>query len=778
MHHFTAWFLAWGALALCLALDTFGLWTLAGSPQLGARFRTRGNSVLVTSVESGSALQQAGIRRGDTLLSLDGRPVDAAAFLDEPEDYASWRDRDLFWDWQHFAMASTARGSVEMTCRHGLKTLTVRYPVEALGWTLAWERSAALRLVGWVFLLVSFLIWTKKRGECSLLLFLAGIGVFASFCTAAVYMPRDFCLSPAPFAALAAINYAMSLTAILTLHLGWIFPTYVSWLVKLPWMRILPWALCAFQLAAHESRIFFLPPPVLYILISLALLGFMLTVVIRLVRATDPILKSQLKWVALAGIGGFLPFIVLTGLPAAFGIPAVPENLTLLSAVITPVCLSFAIFRYRLLDVEHIFDWVLVHSVVLAGFALFELAVWTGLSSSHAPQTISRPLLIASSMFFVAFLYAPARSALLRLLTRLSGRTRPSLTDSLRMLLDGAYAEGDPRKALELALQWTLKPSRMSWVHPDQVQDALLQRMENLRDGLLGYEFGQACPSNMESTAWVPVQTGHGVAAIVLWPQGAQGWNRQDLRIARNLGRFGEPLLKMQNMQHEYSQTTNAMREQREELLREMHDGLGSQLFGASLLTKVSGGVSPAEMQQRMAEANVALLEAMDSLRTGLTVLSSPPGAFGPTLLALLMRGEHVLNAAGIHLETKIDDDAVSLQLESRILFAVLRAIQEGLTNITRHSQSRNALVHITLQDSTLVILIQDDGMGFNVDAVECGHGLNNIRLRMQLIEGRAAISSFPGKGCKLTLELKLKTGNHEEKDTECPVDRRSCCSA
>jgi signal transduction histidine kinase len=494
----------------------------------------------------------------------------------------------------------------------------------------------------------------------------------------------------------------------------------------------------------------------------------MLTVLLRLRRTNDPILKPQLKWLALAAVGGFLPFVLFSALPVLLAIPAVPVSFTLLFAVVTPICISFAVFRYRLLDVDRIFDWVLVHAVVLGGLSFFEIAFWSWMDRHYAKDSASVPLLIAFSMFFIVSIYAPLRSGLFRFLARLSGRSRPSAIDSIRKLLECAYAEGDPQRALEQTLCWTLKPDQISWLDPTQMQDALLERMENVQDGLLGFELGDVCPEKMQSTAWVPIQTAQGPAAVVLWPQGGRGWTRQDLRLARTLGHFGEPLLKIQSMQHEHSKATNAMRQQRDELLREMHDGLGGQLFGASLLTQVSEDASPEEMRRRLREANAALAEALDSLRTGLTILSSPPGAFGPALIALLLRAERVLSAAGIHLETEVSDEVASLQMEGNALFSVLRAIQEGFTNIAQHSKGKNASVHISLQDRTLLVRIEDDGVGFNVDQVSGGFGLDDIRMRMQIADGRSTITSTPQQGCTLMLELQLKTGIDERQRSEC----------
>jgi len=771
IHFSIAWFLAWVALVFCVALDAYSLRTLAGSPHIGATFHVVGESVLISILQPDGALQHAGIRPGDTLLAINGHPVDPAAFAVEPEEYTSWRNCDVFWQWQRYLDSATSRGLLQMEFRHGSQTLSLEAPVAPLGWSLALRRTLALRLVGWVFMLCFFLIWIKRQNECNALLLFCGVCVFTSLETEAIYIARDLCLAPAAFHLMGVLNYATSLSSVITLHFSWIFPSPVVWLRRRPWLRLIPWVACAILLTLHFGKTVFVSPLLFFFLIAISLVCFMAIMLLRMMRTDDPILKPQLKWMALAAIGGFLPYVLLSALPALLALPRVPPSISLLSAVLTPICITFAVFRYRLLDVDRIFDWVLVHAIVLAVLTGFETAFWSWIGRHYASDITAIPLLMALSMFIVVTVYAPLRIWLFRLLTRISGRARPSMIDSIRHLLERISVNADPQAALEETLQWTLRPSRISWLAPAQLQDALLERMETVQDGLLGFELGDVCPQKMLSTAWVPIHTGEGLAVVVLWPQGGRGWNRHDLRIARTLGHFGEPLLKIQNLQHEHSKTTNAMRQQRDELLREMHDGLGGQLFGASLLTCSPADASPEEMRRRLSEANLALVEALDSLRTGLTILSSPPGAFGPALIALLLRGERVLNAAGVRLETDVSDEAVSLQLESQTLFALLRATQEGITNIARHAKAKNASVRIAIQDYSLLVRIKDDGVGFIFNDIVIRSGLENIKLRMKMIGGVAVVTSAPQQGCTLLLELQLKNGINEPETTECFAD-------
>jgi signal transduction histidine kinase len=184
-----------------------------------------------------------------------------------------------------------------------------------------------------------------------------------------------------------------------------------------------------------------------------------------------------------------------------------------------------------------------------------------------------------------------------------------------------------------------------------------------------------------------------------------------------------------------------------------VHDGLGSQLFGAALLTHVSEAMTAQQMRERFTAVHAALDEGMDRSHRA----QCSPGAFGPAVMALLLRAERVRGAAGTALETDIEDEAASLQLNSRSVFHLLRAMQEAMTNIARHAHAAHARVRIALQCGSLLIRIEDDGDGFVPDHARSGHGLENIARHLLELHGSAKIDAIPLRGCTVALTMPLE---------------------
>ena len=84
------------------------------------------------------------------------------------------------------------------------------------------------------------------------------------------------------------------------------------------------------------------------------------------------------------------------------------------------------------------------------------------------------------------------------------------------------------------------------------------------------------------------------------------------------------------------------------------------------------------------------------------------------------------------------------------------RIVQEALTNVVRHAHASRVDVILTIRGNKLIVIIEDDGDGFNPQSVaENGHlGLFGIRERADMIGGKLLIESAPGKGTTLIVEV------------------------
>ncbi|MDQ3142403.1 MAG: sensor histidine kinase [Bacteroidota bacterium] len=97
--------------------------------------------------------------------------------------------------------------------------------------------------------------------------------------------------------------------------------------------------------------------------------------------------------------------------------------------------------------------------------------------------------------------------------------------------------------------------------------------------------------------------------------------------------------------------------------------------------------------------------------------------------------------------ETPVDiDSVISLQ--------IYRIIQELLNNASKHSQAKEILVQLSLKENDLEIIIEDDGLGFEMSKIKKGSGLNNIYSRIQYLKADINIDSDPIKGTSVLIHV------------------------
>ena len=87
-------------------------------------------------------------------------------------------------------------------------------------------------------------------------------------------------------------------------------------------------------------------------------------------------------------------------------------------------------------------------------------------------------------------------------------------------------------------------------------------------------------------------------------------------------------------------------------------------------------------------------------------------------------------------------------RLASILENSLYRIVQETLSNVRKHSQSKKVAVSLIQEGQEARLTVRDWGVGFDPESVAKGHfGLEGIRQRVRLLGGRLTIESAPGSG-------------------------------
>jgi signal transduction histidine kinase len=193
-----------------------------------------------------------------------------------------------------------------------------------------------------------------------------------------------------------------------------------------------------------------------------------------------------------------------------------------------------------------------------------------------------------------------------------------------------------------------------------------------------------------------------------------------------------------------------AVGSERERLMREMHDGIGSNLVMA---------LAVAEKQNQPKSTITTLRRALSDLRITVDSLEQ----FGGDLVALLGNFRHrlqpELKRAGVTTRWRVEPCPPLLWLDATNALHVMRFFQEALGNALTHADATQIEIgcHPETRDGAAGVSawLADNGRGFDVtEAREGGKGLANMAARARALHGSMDVASDPATGTRLAIWL------------------------
>jgi PAS domain S-box-containing protein len=155
---------------------------------------------------------------------------------------------------------------------------------------------------------------------------------------------------------------------------------------------------------------------------------------------------------------------------------------------------------------------------------------------------------------------------------------------------------------------------------------------------------------------------------------------------------------------------------ERRKFARELHDGIGQYLASLKMFLDSAMRTGDPEKQQRelLVESASIVEKCLAETRTVSHLLHPPLLDEAGLASAIRWYAEGFSRRSGIRLDLDLQPDLVRLPNEVEI--TLFRVLQEGLTNIHRHSRALAAAVHIVFQDGSVRMQITDSGCGIPAD--------------------------------------------------------------
>jgi signal transduction histidine kinase len=193
---------------------------------------------------------------------------------------------------------------------------------------------------------------------------------------------------------------------------------------------------------------------------------------------------------------------------------------------------------------------------------------------------------------------------------------------------------------------------------------------------------------------------------------------------------------------------------------RELHDetlqALGAMRMGLSSALRGGGDT----LERAVRDSVAQLGDEIDKVRALITELR--PAALdeiglNAALEALVLHAE---KTQGLDVRAEIDlsykSDRSPERLDPELENTVYRVVQEALTNIAKHARAEQVRLRVIENDAdrTIRVDIEDDGVGFRQEEVGEGFGLIGMRERAEIAGGRVDITSAPGSGTRVQVDV------------------------
>jgi len=194
----------------------------------------------------------------------------------------------------------------------------------------------------------------------------------------------------------------------------------------------------------------------------------------------------------------------------------------------------------------------------------------------------------------------------------------------------------------------------------------------------------------------------------------------------------------------------SAQEEERKRIARELHDETCQTITALKIKLDAAGLQDAQAMATRsLDELHRIIYDLRPSILDDLGLLP-----------AIRWMAERSLAPRGIQVRCEFEEPQLKLPFEVEI--AVFRAVQEAINNVVRHAKAETVLIEVAVSLGVLEIVIEDDGIGFDVLEVggpsPSGRGLGLLGLheRMELIGGSSKVTSSPAQGTRVSLRVPI----------------------
>ncbi len=204
-------------------------------------------------------------------------------------------------------------------------------------------------------------------------------------------------------------------------------------------------------------------------------------------------------------------------------------------------------------------------------------------------------------------------------------------------------------------------------------------------------------------------------------------------------------------------ETQNQLQEQRLAISRDLHDNIGAQLtFVISSVDNLKYGnqINDSRVVNQLTKISDFTKSTIIELRDTIWAMNNSEFSFDDLRSRIFNFIEKAKSAKeDIVFKFNVDETLKEMRFSSVTGINLYRTIQEAVNNSVKYAEAKNIIVDVQKIVNQIRITIQDDGKGFDIETIDFGNGLHNMKKRIEEIGGKITMNSND-KGTVIEIEI------------------------
>lgn len=740
--------------------------SLVSSPYTGLKFQRSDNGWAIASADRAIHSNKLDPYIGKQIQSIAGRQIqqdDLIKDLDErvnKQNMLAMKD-PIFYFRNHIKKGET----VEIVFRdQSLKPLMITpsdYPV-----FYYFATSYILLILALSTLVLGCIIFFKSPGDIRVIAFyILSMALSTYEINITMNLSRDLSIDPYIF----IVNYYLGAVAgysilYYTLHFSLVFPKPMPMTSTWIYRASLYFMPSLIVVVTMPLSIYPAPPIILLILTIAAIIYNYLTI-------ASPEMKAQLRVI----LFGFV-FTIFIALATYFfpmflvGKTIINSQILMLLTFVLPLSMAFAITKYKLMDIDNLFDSTLIYTLTVGLIALLDIIIVYLLSSTKIPFfSFSTPVLTLVAIWVVIFTYLPLREKLSYFVKKLLKREIYDISKVSLTLSENFISVTSEKAIMSLVVNATNDA-----LHPKKIELCIynekgcinsewkgkccadISDLPNMPDDIFNGRAGSC--AYPEGALIVPLKAvDHPIGYIVLHPKySGRLYDSNDRKLLKTIGNLAVSAI--ERIRYREKDMQNAI--EKANMSREIHDSVGNTFVQAVLLSDTIGRYSThPDGQEHISNLKKILSDGINDMRDLLWAVEQSEAKLGELVYYIGHKIESLSAQPGIkfNLTTSLDEE--DKLISPGLKLNIIRIIQESITNIIKHANATAVDIVIHQKGGELMFLVKDNGKGFDLEGMnqkEHSYGMRNIKKRCEEVGGHLMIDSTPSKGTEISVSVPI----------------------